>query len=466
MEDRAPVQPRLTLWDTISILVGIVVGASIFRVPPDVFANVTAPWLGIVVWIIGGGLSLVGALCYAELAATYPRSGGGYVYLTRAYGRWMGFLFGWAQLSAILTGSIAALAYVFGDYGTRLLGIDSHWSVYFAMAAILAATWINICGIALGKAAQNILTIAKIIGLGAVMVASIFAGPPPTPELSVAAPAAPVFGIAMIFVLYAYGGWNDASFVCAEVRDPQRTMPRALLLGILAVTVVYVLINLSYLRTLGFSGIRDASTPAADVLHQAWGLTGARMVSVLVMVSTLGAVNGMILAGARIYAELGSDHKVLRWLAVRSGKSAAPIGSLCGQVLVAMILTLAVGTEGGRRVIDLGMMQLGLNPLPWRDFQGGFQLLVAVTAPVFWIFFLLTGMSLVILRFKDDNISRPFTVPLYPVTPIIFCLTSLYMLYASLKYAGLFSLLALVPVALGALMYWLNAAAQRSATVK
>ena len=456
IEDTTRGQPRLTFWDTVSIVVGIVIGASIFRVPSSVFVNVTAPWMGIALWIIGGGLSLVGALCYSELAATYPRSGGGYVYLTRAYGRWMGFLFGWAQLIAILTGSIVALAYVFGDYTAGLLRLDSRWSVYFALAAILAVTLINICGIILGKAAQNILTAAKIMGLAAVMAAGIFAVTPTAPETTVAAPASPVFGIAMIFVLYAYGGWNDVSFVTAEVRDPQRTMPRALLLGTLAITAIYVLVNLSYLHTLGFSGIRGTSTPAADVLQKAWGMAGARIVSLLVMVSTLGAVNGMVLSGARIYAELGSDHGVLGWLAVRSRKTDAPIGSFCGQALAAVLLILAVGTESGRDLLDLAVIQLGLNPLPWSDFRGGFELLVAVTAPAFWLFFLLTGLALVILRFKDSTTLRPFTVPFYPLTPAVFCLTSLYMLYASLKYAGLFSLLAVVPIAMGALLYWLG----------
>jgi amino acid transporter len=266
----------------------------------------------------------------------------------------------------------------------------------------------------------------------------------------------PGLGLAMVFVLYAFGGWNDAAFVAAEVRDLRRNVPRALLGGIAAITAIYLVVNAAYLAALGFEAARRSPTPAADVLERAIGAWGARSISVLVMISALGAINGMILTGSRVYATLGEDHRVFARLRAWGRRSAAPVGALVAQAAVAVALILAVGTEVGRHAIDALTTRIGLAKLPWDRFPGGFEMLVAGTAPVFWGFFLLTGVSLFVLRARDRDRPRPFATPLFPLVPLAFCATCLYMLYSSLDYARGLALIGVVALAPGLPLYWID----------
>jgi APA family basic amino acid/polyamine antiporter len=450
-----PIAPRLGVWDAVSIIVGIVVGTAIFKSPTLVFQNVAGPWQGLGVWLLGGVLSLVGAFCYAELATTYPRSGGDYEYLTRAYGPCAGFLFGWAQLVAILTGSIAAMAYAFADYGARLWGLEPGWGVWLAAAAVVAITLANLAGIAAGKLVQNVLSLVKVGGLTVVVAAGLVWG-----QAARMGPGAQVegagLGLAMVFVLYAFGGWSDVAFIAAEVRGRRRNLPLALFLGIALVTAIYLLVNTAYLLVLGFEGARRTFTPASDLLGLAWGDWGAKGVGLLVMISALGAINGMVLTGSRIFASLGRDHGLFAWLARWNRRLGAPVGALLGQAAFALLLIFAVGTVAGRNGIDYLLLRLGLDGLPWERYFGGFATLVAGTAPVFWGFFLLTGISLFVLRLRDRGRQRPFCAPLYPLTPLLFCAMCLYMLYSSLDYAKALALIGLVPLALGLPLYWLG----------
>jgi amino acid transporter len=447
-------EQRLGFWDAVSIIVGIVVGTAIFKSPTLVFQNVLGPWQGMGAWLLGGLLTFCGALCYAELTTAYPQNGGDYEYLTRVFGRGVGFLFGWAQLTVVLSGSIGIMAYAFADYGVRLLGLGEAAVAGLATAAVLAMTVLNVLGMVVGKTAQNVLSAAKIAGLLALVAAGIarlMTGPH--------APAAPPkamdasFGLAMVFVLYAFGGWNDSAFVAAEVRDPQRNMPRALIAGITAITLIYLAVNATFLAVLGFDSARASMVPAADVLERAVGSWGGRAISALVMISALGAINGMILTGSRVYARLGDDHRVLAWLGSGSRANGSPVAALVAQAAVTVALILAVGTSAGQRAIDRVLTSVSLPGLPWGQYFGGFETLVAGTAPVFWAFFLLTGISLFVLRFTDRKRSRPFAVPLFPVPPLIFCAMCVYMLYSSLAYARLLALLGLVPFALGVPLY-------------
>jgi APA family basic amino acid/polyamine antiporter len=446
------VAPRLGFWDAFNIIVGIVVGTAIFKSPTMVFQNVAGPWEAALVWLFGGILSLIGAFCYAELATTYPRLGGDYEYLSRAYGPWVGFLFGWAQLTVVLTASIGAMAYVFADYGAQLWNFPQRITVWMAAAAILAPSLANMIGVDVGKLAQNILSVTKIAGLAAVAAAGFLFGG--ENSLRVTNPVmGPGWGLAMVFVLYAYGGWNDTAFVAAEVRDGGRNIPRALIVGITGVTVIYLTINAAYLWVLGFDGARATGTPAAAVLRQALGSWGGKAVSVLVMISALGAINGMILTGSRVYVSLGADHRVLGWLRDWNSQRSAPVRALAAQAGIAILLVFAVGSVWGHAAIDGVLTTMGLRAIRWEEFFGGFETLVAGSAPVFWAFFLLTGISLFVLRSKDKICERPFSVPLFPVTPIIFCATCAYMLYSSLAYARALALLGVAPVMLGGLLY-------------
>lgn len=453
---RIPAESMLSVWDGVSIIVGIVVGVSIFKSPPMVFSSVTGPWQMMGVWLAGGVLSFIGALCYAELTTAYPYSGGDYVYLTKAYGSFVGFLFGWAQLIAILTGSIGAMAYVFASYAGSLWSLEGDlWMAGLATGAVAVLSVLNLLGVVVGKRVQNLLTIAKLAGLGAIVICGMALGGGAS-LVRAEAIEKPALGLAMIFVLYTYGGWNDAAFVAAEVRDQRRNLPRVLLMGTALITVVYLIVNLSYLWALGFDGVCTSEAPAADVLANSVGPWGSKIISVLVMVSALGAVNGMILTGSRVYASLGADHRIFAALAYWHPRWRAPIWSLLASAAVAITMILVVGTEAGRTALDKSFLAVKLNPLPWDRFHGGFDTLVAGTAPVFWLFFLLTGVSLFILRWKDGGTERPFRVPLFPITPLIFCGVCVYMLYSSLTYARQLALLGVVPLVVGAPLYWLS----------
>src|SRR5262249_11265521 len=213
-------EQKLGLWDCISIIVGIVIGTTIFELPWLIFANTPNPWVGLLVWVFGGILALVGGLCYAELATTYPRTGGDYAYLTDAFGRWVGFLFGWAQLSLILPASIGVMAYVFASSATSLKPFQAFWDTglnsefMYALVAVGVLTLMNIIGVTFGKIVQNILTLAKVVGLLAILGAGfLWAKPEMTDWTLPQTMAGWEWGsLAIILVLYAYGGWNDAAF--------------------------------------------------------------------------------------------------------------------------------------------------------------------------------------------------------------------------------------------------------------
>jgi APA family basic amino acid/polyamine antiporter len=452
IEDQQPTA-QLSLFDTVNLIIGIVVGVAIFKAPGTVFGNVEYAWQAIAAWLLGGVLSLMGALCFAELATTYPQSGGAYVYLRRAFGPCMAFLFGWGQLVAMITGTIGSLAYVFADYTVALLGIDANRGVALAAAAVVVLTGTNLAGVATGKTVQNLLTTAKLVGLF-VIVAIGFTMPAPAIDYSERlALEGPGFGLAMILVLFAYGGWSDAAYVTAEVRDRRRNITLALILGVVAITAAYLLVNFALLRGLGFRALRGSAVPAADLLQNAWGGVASKAMSLLVLVSTLGAINGVIFTGARVYVSLGEDHVVFGKLAKWNAKRTAPSWALIVQAAIALVLILIVGTAVGQQCLDGLFGQFGLATLPWSRFSGGFDMLLAATAPVFWLFLLLTIVSLFVLRQRDREIERPFRVPLYPLPPLIFSATCLYMLYASIQYAGMLTVLGLVPLTLGIGVY-------------
>ena len=460
--DRLPfasgIVPRLSLWDTVSIIVGIVVGTAIFKSPTLVFQNSGGATTALALWLVGGGLARCGALCYAELATTYPCDGGDYEYLKRAFGPWCGFLFAWAQLTTVVSGNIAIMAYAFADYGVRLAPDLQPRAIWLVIAPVVLLSILNAIGLVAGKIAQNVLTAAKVIGLAALVIAGLWAGSakPQAGDAIVGgtltgASTASV-GLALVFVLYAYGGWNHAAFVAAEVRDQRRNLPRALMLGIAAITLVYVAVNAAYLWSLGFDGAQKSPTPAADVLQQAVGDWGGRAISVLVMLSALGAINGMILTGTRVYATWGDDYPALAWMAAWNRRSAAPIAAIAVQAAIALFLIVLVGTSTGRDAFDAALNSVGFNRLPWQQYFGGFETLVAGSTPVYWALSLLTGVALFLLRRKDRTISRPFSVPLYPLPPLVFCATCAYMLYASVAYAKWLVLIGAIPLALGGVL--------------
>jgi amino acid transporter len=496
-----PELPHLGLWDAVSIIVGIVIGSTIYKSPQFIMTNVSTPSIGLLAWGLGGALSLVGALCYAELATTYPRSGGDYVYLSRAFGDWCGFLFGWAQLAVIITSSIAMMAFVFGDYAVRIwppsgtvvpdqLAKDEEkllkdlkernekpdesaelkavqdqirpyhqrrelWAAACGAAAVALLTVTNILGVILGKWTQNLLSLVKVAGLGAIVWAGFQYGQEDVFRGLDEPPKGTSFGLAMVFVLFAYGGWNNAAFVAAEVRR-QHNILRSLVIGITIITVVYLAVNVAYLRALGFEGMRKSGTVAADVGQQSLGNDGATAISLLVMVSALGAINGSTFTGSRVYSALGAENSLFALLGRWHARLRTPVWSLTIQAAVALAMILAVGTPFGHDAIDWCLNSIGLARISWDRYTGGFDTLLAGTAPVFWAFFLLTGLSLFALRQRDPDIGRPFAVPLYPMLPLIFCGYCGYMLYSALDYAKAIALIGAIPLLLGLPLYMIS----------
>jgi len=459
----SPVPPRLGLWDAVSIIVGIVVGTSIFRSTGIIFDNAGTPSMAMALWVLGGVLAWCGAVCYAELATTYPRDGGDYEYLNRAFGTWCGFLFSWAQLATVISGNIAIMAYAFADYAARLWPKLNTAAVALAIGAVVALSALNALGIVAGKVTQNILTALKVIGLSSIVIAGLWAGAAQPPaEAAGSTPHDLSISLALVFILFTYGGWTHAAYVAAEVRDQRRNLPRALVLGIVGITLIYLAINATYLAVLGFDVARQTSTPAADVMEHAVGPWGGRVISLLVMLSALGAINGMILTGTRIYAVWGADYPALKWLGTWNRNNAAPIVAIAAQAIIAVLLIALVGTSAGRSAFDAALTAIGLKGLPWEIYHGGFETLVAGSAPVYWALTLLTAISTFVLRFRDSNADRPFRTPLFPLPAIVFCGTCVYLLRASLLYAKWLSLIGFAPTAVG-IVAWL--AIRRRSTI-
>jgi len=445
----------LTLWDAVSLVVGIVIGSTIYKTPGTICSNVSGPGTMIGLWVLCGVLSFVGALCYAELATTYSRSGGEYNYLTRAFGSWAGFLFGWSQLAIIQTGSIGALSYVFAEYAAEVVQAPKSSVVWFALGAVSGLTLLNMLGVHAGRHTQKALVVAKLSGLLFLIVAGLTSNS----DVSMAATkpiSGPGWSLAMILVLYAYGGWNDAAFVTAEVRNRSRNIPLALLYGLGLIVVVYVLVNLAYLRALGFEGLRNSQRPAADALSAALGDNAGRAMSLLVMISALGGLNGLILAVSRVHATVGADHAMFSLLGRWSERTKTPVWSLLAQGVITVLMILGVGTESGRSTIDTTLQRASLSRIPWDRYYGGFDTLFAASAPIFWLFFLSTGVAYFVLRVVDRDRPRPFTAPWFPLCPLLFCGMCGFGLYSAVNYAGPLLPLIAIPFALGLPLFFVS----------
>jgi basic amino acid/polyamine antiporter, APA family len=406
-------RPVLSVVDAVALIVGVVVGAGIFKTPALVATHAGGTELFLLAWLIGGVISLIGALCYAELATTYPHSGGDYHYLRRAFGRDMAFLFAWARMMVLQTGSIAMLGFVFGDYASQLLPIGQGGAALYAAMAIALVTTLHLMGVEQGKFAQKVLTTAKVLGVLSIVVAGLIVAPPPTPDLATSQPPRVAFGLAMIFVLLTYGGWNEAAYMSGEVRDAQRNMVWSLLWGIALIVSIFILANLAYLKGLGLTSMRGSDVVAADLMRRVAGQGGATFVSILIAIAALGSMNATTFTGARSIYALGQDYRPFSFLGRWRGGRNTPTNALLMQGSIALLLVL-----------------LGA----WA--RGGFVTMVEYTAPVFWFFFLLVGLSLFVLRTQEPERPRPFRVPLYPVMPLMFCVTCVYMLHSSLAYTG------------------------------
>jgi basic amino acid/polyamine antiporter, APA family len=409
-------QPKktLSLFDVVAIIVGIVIGSGIFKLPGMVASNSANEWTFMLIWFAGGVISLIGALCYAELASTYPNAGGDYFFINRAFGKFLSFLFAWARMAVIQTGSIAFLGFFLGEYLSAVWPLGAYSSAIYAVITIIILTLINIRGIVLGKWAQILFTACIVIGLLTVIGIGIFGNPAPAAPAAERMPQSlPGLGLAMVFVLLAYGGWNESAYVSAEIKNPAKNILKSLVIGISVIAVIYLLVNWSYMHILGLEGVAKARNIAQDMVGSAIGPQFIPIITLCIVVAVLSTMNGTIISGARSNYALGRDFKIFGGLENWNEKSGTPVTALIIQGIIAIALVV-IGT-----IINVGT---------------GFETMVAYTAPVFWFFFFLAGVSLFVLRKKDSSIPRVFRVPLYPVTPVIFCLICLYMLNNSISY--------------------------------
>ena len=399
-------RPLLSVADGTFLMVGMVICVGIFKAPSMVAANTSSVAAFLLVWLFGGLISLCGALVYAELAARHPGAGGEYTFLERGFGAGTAFLFAWSRMTVIQTGAIAAVAFVFGDYASEILRLGEASSALYAGLCVIALTGLNLAGTLQTKTLQKVLETILILSLVGLAIAGIAVGgqaPGPKPGSGAA------LDFALLFVLFTYGGWNEAAYLGGEVRDPERNMVKILVLGIVAVTALYVLVNLGYVWALGLQGVRDSNAVAADVMRLVAGGKGAVLLALIVCVSALTTINAAIFTGARTSYAMGRDFPLFAALGTWREAGSTPANALLVQGVITLVL-IGAGS---------------LTP-------DGFSSMVAYTAPVFWTFFLLTGLTL--FRLRRDGRKARFSVPFFPAVTLAFCVMCGFMLYKSITY--------------------------------
>ena len=424
-------QRELTLLDSTSLIVGIIIGAGIYQMAPDLAKGAGSAWGVLGFWALGGLLSLCGALCYAELATAYPQAGGDYVYLSRAYGSWAGFLFGWAQLTIVRPGDIAVMAFAFATYAHAIWDplqgtAFPHGQQAYALLATVTLTCVNVLGVRAGKWTQNLLTGVKALGLIVIVAAAFLMKPKPVAVVPVE--SIPL-SLALIFVLFTYGGWNEMAYVAAEVKDPRRNIVRALALGTAAVTLLYLLVNGAFLHTLGYANLTASKAVAADAVAPAMPHIGGIFISALICVSALGAVNGLIFTGARISYAVGADHRLLRVLGRWHPSWGTPAVALVVQGTIAASLIVALGT---------------------------FVNAILYTAAIVYAFYLASTLAVVVLRWKEAVVERPYRVWGYPWTPLLFAAVCLLLIRSAIIYRPWIAMSACGLLLLGLPFWWLS----------
>jgi APA family basic amino acid/polyamine antiporter len=438
---------RLTLWDTTSIIVGIIIGSAIFKSSP-LISSAAAGWvvqvlqywtgwpgpedisglywaqvIGIVgIWLLGGGIALLGALCYAELSTALPHEGGNYVFLTTAFGRSTGLAFAWIEFWIVRPGNVGAISFVAATFAMSLCPASlKAWlgprpEAVLAVLFIAALTVVNLLGIQMERWTQNLLTAAKLLGLVIVaLTALLWLGPANAPSASATTTQLPSGGmlpLAFVLMMFAYGGWSDMPYVAAEVAEPRRNLMWSLLLGTASVMAIYLFLILCCVRGLGLPGLYGSQNIASDVMTKGWGARGEQFVSLLVVTSCLGAIHGMLFTGARVFYKLGSEHTMFSWLGKWNEQGGVPARALVVQSAVTIAL---VGLFGAS--------------------SEAFERLVIFTGPFYWGFIFLVAFALIVLRDRGSLQADRYRVPLFPIPPLLFGACCLWMAYSGFAWA-------------------------------
>jgi APA family basic amino acid/polyamine antiporter len=402
---------RLGIFDTTMVVIGGIIGAGIFLNPAIVAQRVHTSVFILTTWTVGGVVALVGALSFAELGARRPQAGGGYIYLTEIFGPLAAFLYGWTFLLIINSGGIAAVAVTFARYTADLFGLSTGYIKPLAAAALVALSGVNYFGVRPGSITQNIFTVLKLLALAVLIGAGVFfAGQafhpiPENPPTSVESTFGVIraLGYALIPVLFAYGGWQYSNNIASEIIAPERTLPKALAIGMSVVVVVYVLANVAYIRTLGAAGLASSLAPAADTMRAVMGPLGGTLMAAGIMASTIGFVNSGILSAPRMLQTMAGDGLFFRFAARLHPRYHTPTGGIVIQAVWAIALVLS-GTYG----------QL-LDYVVFGD----------------WIFFGLIVATIFGYRRRDaagtSEIPRTYRVPGYPLLPALFVVTAVFV---------------------------------------
>ena len=433
--------PNFSILSAIAVMVGVVIGIGIFRLPAIVAGSAESSIDFLLFWFFGGLASLLGALCYAELATTNPNAGGEYHFLYKGFGPSTAFLFSWGRMTVIQTGSIALAAFILGDYASSIWSLGAHSSAIYAALAVILLTGINILGTLYSKGAQNIVTLIVVLSLALMAIMGSLNGSSAELQLNQAfSTPQSGFGGAMIFALLTYGGWNEAVYLSAEIKDVRKNMATVLIGGIGIITTIYVAVNYAYLNVLGLSALQNSDAVGVALIENMLGGSGSFIIACIVIFAALSTANATIITGARTNYAMGRDFSILQFLGQWNKKRNTPQNALIIQGAISLLL-IFLGTFTKEAVSTM----------------------VDYTAPVFWLFLLLTTATLFILRGTDQSQEKPYRVPLYPLTPTLFILICGYMLYSSVAFTGIGALFGIGILILGIpLLLWNNKQATKS----
>lgn len=428
-------KPILTVFNAVAIVVGVVIGIGIFRLPPLVASNAAGGLSYMSFWVAGGIISILGALCYAELASRKPDAGGEYYLLREGLGPLIGFLLSWGRMTVIQTGSIALAAFILGDYAVMFLDLGPYGSSIYAGATVVLLTGLNMLGTLHSKRLQNIVTgmvVLLLIALGGV---SLVPGLSFSGEIQLSSGMSGVSGAgsAMIFVLLTYGGWNEAAYLSAELKQTRKNMVRVLVIGISLISLIYLVVNFAYLQVLGLEGLRNTEQIGVVLAERLLGSGGAYITGLIVVVAALSTVNATVITGARTNYAMGRDFSSLKYLGHWNQQHNTPRNALIVQGIIAFMLVV-IGTFTEEAI----------------------QTLVDYTAPAYWLFMLLTTSTIFIFRHRQGKQKISYTVPFYPLIPLAFMAACLFMLYSSVQFTGWGSLLGIAILLTGLPVYWYN----------
>ena len=432
-----PVLARpITLLHATALVVGIIIGASIFVQPSVITGAVSSVGTVYVVWLVSGFLTLLGALIAAELASAYPKAGGVYEFLKEAFGPGVGFLWGWAMFWTMHTGIIAAIATVFARYFSTWVPMGDVGLRVTAIVAVLVLSAVNYVGVRQGSLVQTTFTLLKVGAVFAIILLAFALGRhaatgAPAPQTAPATDAAH-FSLALVAGLFAFGGWHMVTYAAEETREPERTIPRALAIGVLVVTVCYIALNASYFRVLSLSAVASSNRVAADAADAVLGRGGALFMAAIVAVSTIGALNGVILAGPRVYLSMSRDGLLWKWAGEIHSRFRTPHRAIVVQALWACVLIAT----------------------------GSYRVLFTRVVYTEWIFFAAMAIGLMRLRSRPDYAPK-YRVWGYPAVPIVFAACSLYVVASQVVATPVESVTGLLFVAAGWPVFALTAGRKR-----